>query len=164
MLPTSHPLANISGVLNAIEVETDLIGKVMFHGAGAGAKPTSSAVIADIIKTSRSIQSASYTSSPSFDATANSTITSIDDLITNYYLRINVIEKPGVFAQIAKLIGDLDISISSAIQKQTDEADMTAEIVFMTHKAKESSMIKAIKNMNNLDVVNYVGSLIRVEE
>ena len=164
MLPTNHPLANISGVLNAVEVETDLIGKVMFHGAGAGAKPTSSAVIADIIKTSHAIQSTSYTSSPLFDATANSTITSIDDLITNYYLRVNVIEKPGVFAQIAKLIGDLDISISSAIQKQTDEADMTAEIVFMTHKAKESSMIKAIKNMKNLNVVNYVGSLIRVEE
>lgn len=164
MLHTNHPLASISGVLNAIEVETDLIGKVMFHGAGAGSRPTASAVVADIIKISHSIQSSSYTAIPSFDSTSNTVINSIDDLLTNYYLRVNVVEKPGVFAQIAKLIGDLNISISSAIQKQTDETDMTAEIVFMTHKAKESSMIKAIEQMNELDVVNYVGSLIRVEE
>ena len=161
MLPTSHPLAGISGVLNAIEVETDLIGKVMFHGAGAGSKPTSSAVIADIIKISRSIQNGSYITGPSINSHSN--INSIDDLLTKYYLRVNVVERPGVFAQICKLIGDLNISIASAIQKQTDETDMNAEIVLMTHRAKESSMREAVEQMNELAVINYVGSLIRVE-
>lgn len=164
MLPINHPLAGISGVLNAVEVETDLIGKVMFHGAGAGSKPTSSAVIADIIKIAHSIQSGSYAKVPSLNSTSNSEINSMDNLLTKYYLRVNVVEKPGVFAQIARLIGDLSISISSAIQKQTDETDMTAEIVFMTHRAKEANMLKAVDEMNGLDVVNYVGSLIRVED
>ena len=88
----------------------------------------------------------------------------MSDLETKYYLRLNVDDRPGVFAQIAKLLGDLDISIASVIQKETDEAAQRAEIVLMTHRAREASMTNALGLLSDLDVVNEVGNLVRVEE
>ena len=88
----------------------------------------------------------------------------MSELETKYYLRLNVADKPGVFARIATVLGDLDISIASAIQKEADEVAQRAEIVLMTHRASEASMQQALRELEGLDVVNSVGNMIRVEE
>ena len=114
-------LAKVDGVLNAIEVQTDLAGRVLFHGRGAGDMPTTSAVLADVAQIARNLVSGVEAPPlPALDADVR--ISPMDALETKYYMRMNVVERPGVFAQILKVLGDLDISIASAIQKETDDA------------------------------------------
>ena len=163
MVPSEVMLAKVDGVLNAIEVQTDLAGRVLFHGRGAGDMPTTSAVLADVVGIARNIVSG--VEAPPLPAlNADVRINPISALETKYYMRMNVIERPGVFAQILKVLGDLDISIASAIQKETDDAARRAEIVLMTHRAKEASVQNALQVIDKLEVVNEIGSLIRVEE
>ena len=150
-------------MLNAIEVQTDLAGRVLFHGRGAGDMPTTSAVLADVMDIARNIVSG-IEAPPLPSLTADVHISPMDALETKYYMRMNVVERPGVFAQILKVLGDLDISIASAIQKETDDDARRAEIVLMTHRAKEASVQSALKAIDKLQVVNEIGSLIRVEE
>ncbi len=163
MVRSDVMLAKVDGVLNAIEVQTDLAGRVLFHGRGAGDMPTTSAVLADIMNIARNIVSG-IEAPPLPSLTADVHISPISALETKYYMRLNVAERPGVFAQILKVLGDLDISIASAIQKETDDAARRAEIVLMTHRAKEASVQSALQAIGKLDVVNEIGSLIRVEE
>ena len=163
MVPSDVMLAKVDGVLNAIEVQTDLAGRVLFHGRGAGDMPTTSAVLADVVHIARNL--VSEVEAPPLPAlNADVRINPISALETKYYMRMNVVERPGVFAQILKVLGDLDISIASAIQKETDDAARRAEIVLMTHRAKEESVQNALKAIDKLEVVNEIGSLIRVEE
>ena len=163
MVRSDVMLAKVDGVLNAIEVQTDLAGRVLFHGRGAGDMPTTSAVLADVMDIARNIVSG-IEAPPLPSLTADVHISPMDALETKYYMRMNVVERPGVFAQILKVLGDLDISIASAIQKETDDDARRAEIVLMTHRAKEASVQSALKAIDKLDVVNEIGSLIRVEE
>ena len=163
MVPSDVMLAKVDGVLNAIEVQTDLAGRVLFHGRGAGDMPTTSAVLADVVHIARNIVSG-VEAPPLPSLNADVSINAMDELETKYYMRMNVVERPGVFAQILKVLGDLDISIASAIQKETDEAARRAEIVLMTHRAKEESVQTALQAIDKLQVVNEIGSLIRVEE
>ncbi len=88
----------------------------------------------------------------------------IEELNTKYYLRLNVADRPGVFAQIAQVLGDLNISIASVIQKEADAASQTAEIVLMTHRANEASMQNALRAVDELGVVTEIGNLVRVED
>ena len=163
MVRSDVMLAKVDGVLNAIEVQTDLAGRVLFHGRGAGDMPTTSAVLADVMDIARNLVSG-VKAPPLPSLTADVHISPMDALETKYYMRMNVVERPGVFAQILKVLGDLDISIASAIQKETDDAARRAEIVLMTHRAKEASVQSALKAIDKLQVVNEIGSLIRVEE
>ena len=163
MVRSDVMLAKVDGVLNAIEVQTDLAGRVLFHGRGAGDMPTTSAVLADVMDIARNIVSG-IEAPPLPSLTADVHISPMDALETKYYMRMNVVERPGVFAQILKVLGDLDISIASAIQKETDDDARRAEIVLMTHRAKEASVQAALKAIDKLQVVNEIGSLIRVEE
>ena len=163
MVRSDVMLAKVDGVLNAIEVQTDLAGRVLFHGRGAGDMPTTSAVLADVMDIARNIVSG-IEAPPLPSLTADVHISPMDALETKYYMRMNVVERPGVFAQILKVLGDLDISIASAIQKETDDDARRAEIVLMTHRAKEASVQSALQAIGKLDVVNEIGSLIRVEE
>ena len=163
MVPSDVMIAKVDGVLNAIEVQTDLAGRVLFHGRGAGDMPTTSAVLADVAQIARNL--VSEVEAPPLPAlNADARINPISELETKYYMRMNVVERPGVFAQILKVLGDLDISIASAIQKETDDAARRAEIVLMTHRAKEESVQAALQAIDKLEVVNEIGSLIRVEE
>jgi homoserine dehydrogenase len=163
MVPSDVMLAKVDGVLNAIEVQTDLAGRVLFHGRGAGDMPTTSAALADVVHIARNIVSG-VEAPPLPSLTSDAHISPISALETKYYMRMNVVERPGVFAQILKVLGDLDISIASAIQKETDDAARRAEIVLMTHRAKEESVQNALQAIDKLEVVNEIGSLIRVEE
>ncbi|MEE8146282.1 MAG: homoserine dehydrogenase [Longimicrobiales bacterium] len=163
LVPSEVMIAKVDGVLNAIEVDTDLAGRVLFHGAGAGQMPTTSAVVADIVDIARNLAGNVVPPSPiSLDEAL--AIRPMQELETKYYLRLSVADRPGVFAQIATALGDLSISIASVIQKEADEAAQRAEIVLMTHRAKEAAIQEALRVLDGLDVVSEVGNLVRVEE
>lgn len=161
-LPLDRVLAKVDGVYNAVEVEGDLTGQVMFYGRGAGAAPTTSAVVADLIELARLIASGAKVRQP--DAPQRPlTVLPMDEVRTRYYLRMTIADHPGVLAQIAGELGEAGISIASVVQKEVDEEARTAEIVIMTHLAQERAMHSALARMATLDSVPEVGSTIRVE-
>ena len=162
-VPANVLIAKVDGVFNAVEIETDLAGRVLFHGRGAGSLPTTSALVADIVEISRNIVG-NVRPAASLRLDENVSVRPMQELETKYYLRMHVIERPGVIAQIAKVLGDLRISISSVIQKETDDVARTAELVLMTHRAKEASIQRALKLLEELEVVLEVGNVVRVED
>ncbi len=162
-IPEDSFLAKVDGVFNAVHVEGDLVGKVLFVGQGAGAKPTSSAVIADVVSSAREIR-LGIGSISTWKAVPGRTIRSMDEVETQYYIRLAAKDRPGVLAQIATVFGKNKISIASAIQPESDEKTKTAEIVIMTHPAKEKAMQKGLRELEKLEVVKEISNFIRVEE
>jgi len=161
-IPEDSFLAKVDGVYNAILVEGDLAGKVLFFGEGAGALPTSSAVIADIVSSAQDII-LGVGNKAMWKPESGKSIKPMAEIETRYYLRMNVADRPGVLAQISKILGDHLISISSVIQKETDSVAQTAEIVIMTHPAKEAAMQQALGEMAQLTMVKEISNFIRVE-
>lgn len=161
-IPQEMLLAKVSGVYNAVQIEGNLVGKVIFYGEGAGASPTSSAIIANIMAVAHNVRSERECLPQMRFSRANS-IKQISQIETRYYLRMSIADKPGVLAKIAKTLGELSISIASVIQKEADAKTQTAEIVLMTHPAKEEAMQQALKDMSELAVVKEVCNFIRVE-
>ncbi len=162
-IPQDYLLAKVGGVYNAIQVEGDLVGKLIFYGRGAGAQPTSSAVVSDVIAIGQAIASGRKVPSVMRQARPK-TVKPMSELRTRYYLRISLADKPGVLAQIAGILGDRGISIASVIQKETDETNQTAMIVLMTHTAREESLQSALADMKKLPAVRKISNVIRVEE
>jgi len=161
-IPEESLLAKVEGVYNAILVEGDLVGKVLFYGEGAGALPTSSAVIADVVSAAQDIIVGGG-SRVRWRLEAGKIIKPMAELETRYYLRLNVADQPGVLAQVAKVLGEHLISISSVIQKAADSVAQTAEIVIMTHPAREREMQQALNELGHLASVKEIGNFIRVE-
>jgi len=162
-IPEESLLAKVDGVYNAILVEGDLAGKVLFYGEGAGALPTSSAVIADVVSAARDIV-AGVGSRVRWKLEPGRVVKPMSDIETRYYLRMNVTDHPGVLSQISSILGNHLISISSVIQKMTDSVAQTAEIVIMTHPAKEAAVGKALEEVAHLSIVREISNFIRVEE
>jgi homoserine dehydrogenase len=162
-IPDDSFLAKVDGVFNAVHVEGDLVGKVLFVGQGAGAKPTSSAVIADVVSSAREIV-LGIGSISTWKAKPGLTIKPMNEIETQYYIRLAAKDRPGVLAQIATVFGKNKISISSAIQPEVDEKTRTAEIVIMTHPALEKAMQKALRELKKLETVKEISNFIRVEE
>jgi homoserine dehydrogenase len=163
LIPEESLLAKVDGVYNAILVEGDLVGKVLFYGKGAGSSPTSSAVIADVISAARDIF-AGVGSMMRWKLDPGRVIKPMSDIETRYYLRMNVADHPGVLSQISSILGNHLIGISSVIQKMADIVAQTAEIVIMTHPAKEAAVQKALGEVGHLSVVSEISNFIRVEE
>jgi len=161
-IPEESLLAKVDGVYNAILVEGDLVGKVLFYGEGAGAAPTSSAVVADVVSAARDIVIGSGTRAR-WRLEPGKSIKPMTELETRYYLRLNVDDQPGVLAKVSKVLGDHLISISSVIQKAIDAKAKTAEIVIMTHPAKEAEMQQALNELERMASVKEIGNFIRVE-
>jgi homoserine dehydrogenase len=161
-IPSAAPLAKVDGVLNAVEVEGDLTGKVVFQGAGAGSFPTTSAVIADVLEAAQSVVGGRRDVNSKEESALK--VLPISELETRYYIRLTVVDRPGVLAQIAHCLGEAQISISSVIQKETHFDAQTAELVIMTHAAREASMRGALAAVEGLVAVQEIGSFIRVEE
>jgi len=162
-IPEDSLLAEVDGVYNAILVEGDLVGKVLFFGEGAGALPTSSAVIADIVSAAQDIALGAG-SRAEWRLEPGKVVKPMSEIETRYYLRLNVADRPGVLAQISKVLGDHQISISSVIQKKADSMAQTAEIVIMTHPAQEKAMQPALEELKHLTVVKQISNFIRVED
>ena len=161
-IPEDSFLAKVNGVYNAVQVEGDLVGTVLFFGEGAGALPTSSAVVADVVSAAQDI-ALGVGNRAKWKPEPGKVIKPMSKIETRYYLRVNVADHPGVLAQISKVLGDRQISILSVIQKEVDSAARTAEIVIMTHPAREEAMQLALKELRQLTVVEEISNFIRVE-
>jgi len=162
-IPADSFLAKVDGVYNCVQVEGDLVGKVLFVGEGAGANPTSSAVVADVVSSAWKIV-LGIGSISTWKAVSGKSIKTMDEIETQYYVRLNAADRPGVLAQIATVFGRNMISISSAIQPESDSQTQTAEIVIMTHPAREKAMQKALGELKKLEVVREISNFIRVED
>jgi len=162
LVPEGELLAKVDGVLNAVQVEGDLIGRVLFQGAGAGALPTTSAIMADVLDAARSIAQGGRPYPWRY--TSDVPVKSIEDLVSRAYIRVVVADRPGVLAGIGRAFGDNQVSIASVIQKETDEEAQTAEIVIMTHAAADAAVQASIRQVESLEEVRQVGTFLRVED
>ena len=163
LVPAENMLANVNGVYNAVEVQGSLCGQVLFHGMGAGRGPTTSAVLGDLVETARLVRDNAAPGGPR-ELSEQLGVRPIDALQTRYYIRLIVADRAGVLAQIARVLGDENISIASVLQKDADPETRSAEIVIMTHPAQESSVQQALLTIGNLDPVRRVGNMLRIEE
>lgn len=162
LVHANEPLAKVDGVYNAVQIEGDLTGTVLFQGRGAGAEPTSSAVVADLLDLAHSIvlgaRERKY-----WGPEGEIPVRGLESLVTRYYLRVTVSDEPGVLAQIARLLGDNGVSIAAVTQKEADLDEQTAELVITTHRAREGSMQAALNEIRALPVVAAVSAFLRIE-
>jgi homoserine dehydrogenase len=161
MIRMSHPMASVNGVYNAIYVVGDAVGETMFFGEGAGSLPAASAVVGDVIEVARHISRGCL---GLVGCTCNEELPVRDmgELETAYYLRLRVADQPGVFGQVATAFGNHGVSLASVIQKGADEP--TAEIVYVTHRANERAVRQALAEIEALEIVESVDTVLRVEE
>ncbi len=162
MIRSSHPLAKVNAVYNAIYVVGDAVGETMFFGEGAGSLPAASAVVGDMIEVARHVQ-AGCLHLVGCTCREELPVRDIGELATEYYVRLIVADQPGVLAAVARIFGENGVSLASVIQKRTDAAGR-AEIVWVTHTASERAVRAALDRIAALGVVDAVASVIRVEE
>ncbi len=167
LVPVDVPMAKVNGVLNAVELNGDLLGPLWLQGRGAGAGPTASAVIGDVLRVAKGLL-AGGSSVPSSDISQSPGsppgVVGMDDLHVRYYVRLSVLDRFGVLAKIANVFGDGQISIASVLQFDSDDERGLADLVIMTHPAREANMQEAATLLRQLDVVESLENLIRVED
>ena len=166
LVPECRLIANVNGVMNAVRVDANMVGETLYYGAGAGALPTASSVVADIIDISRLITADTDNRVPHLafqpSQVKAQTILPMDEIVSSYYLRVQASDKPGVLGQIAKLLAKQAVSIEALIQKGVINGD-TAEIVILTHSTVEKQIKAAIHDIEALDVVHEPVVMIRME-
>ncbi len=168
MIPISHPMASVNGVLNAIRICDDMMDENILAGHGAGALPTGSAVVGDVVEIARNILSNASDRVPA-SSFLNSEIKPIplkdmSAIESEYFLRFNVLDKPGVLSKISGILGNHCISIESMIQKGRGEEGKAVSLVMMCHRSSEKNIQNALKEIEKLDVVCGKSNLIRVEK
>lgn len=161
LIRSSHPLAAVNGVYNAIHVVGDAVGETMFFGEGAGSLPAASAVVGDVIEVARHVQSGAL-AMVGCTCTDSLRVRDIGELETSYYVRMRVADEPGVLAATAKVFGDFGVSLASVIQKATDAEE--AELVYVTHTAGESAVQSALAQIAAQATVREIGTVLRVQE
>ena len=168
LIPTKRLIANVEGVMNAILVKGDAVGQTMFYGAGAGAEPTASAVVADLIDVARTMTADPEHRVPHLafqpDQLSDIAILPMGEVETAYYLRLRVEDKPGVLADITRILADLGISIDAMVQKEPREGEAQADIIMLTHRTVEKHVNTAITKIEALAVVTGKVTRIRLEE
>ena len=169
MLPESHPLAQVDGVFNGIFLRGDMVGEQLFYGRGAGREPTASAVIGDVIELIRSKRIGKSGRIPPLGYPGSllsaSSVMDMNEIETNYYIRIQAADKPGVLSRISGIMAAHNISIHSVVQKRRDHSGAGAvPVVFITHSAKEADLQRARQEIGNLDVVDAPPTIIRIED
>lgn len=159
MVPVSHPLASVNDVFNAIFVKGDAVGEAMFYGRGAGELPTASAVAGDIMDAARNIlhQNRGRITCTCYD---QKPIKPMGDTVTKYYVRLLVLDKPGVLANIASVFGNQEVSLNSVIQKRN--LGEKAELVFVTHQVLERNIQDALAIIGGMSTVESISNVIRV--
>ncbi len=162
LIPKSHVLASVNGVFNAIAVKGDVVGDALFYGRGAGQDPTSSAVIADIAEAADALVSPRRNLGfMSHDLYG--TCQPISEIVSEFYVRLSVEDRPGVIAQIAGILGELNIGISSILQPESEDEGATVPLVLMIHKATNAQIGAALEHIGKLDCVKRPPRMIRVE-
>jgi len=167
LIPEKRLIANVDGVMNAVLIQADKLGPSLYYGAGAGADPTASAVVADIVDVTRSLTTDPDNRVPHLafqpDQINDTPILPMDEIETAYYLRMNADDKPGVMADITRIIGESGISIEAILQKEPDQNAQTATIIMLTQCIKEAQMNRAIDAIQQLDSIGGEVTRIRVE-
>ncbi|MDO5346592.1 MAG: homoserine dehydrogenase [Lachnospiraceae bacterium] len=159
LIPKEHPLATVSGSYNAVFVHGDAVDDVMFYGRGAGELPTASAIMGDIFETARNITHDS-TGSTHCGCYKNLPVKRIDDIISRYFLRMEVEDKPGVLATVASVLGNNSVSIEQVVQKAT--VGDNAEIVVITNHVRERHLKDALLTFREMSAVKGISGFIRV--
>lgn len=169
LIPEKRLIANVNGAMNAVVVKGDAVGPTLYYGAGAGSEPTASSVIADLVDVARmqntSIQDrVPYLSYHDISATEKTPILPISEVNTSYYLRLRASNKPGVLAEVTKILGDRQISIDAMIQKEPQDGETEADIVILTHITVEKNMNAAIQAIEALPAIDGAVVKLRMEE
>lgn len=166
LVPSSSMLANVQGAMNAVMVHGDAVGPTVYYGAGAGELPTASAVVADLVDVARLLTADHGNRVPylafQHNAMADTPVLAMADVQSSYYLRLRVEDRPGVLADISRILAESNISIGSMFQEPAvnDETD----IIFLTHEAREGDIEAAIERIQTLDFVRSPVTRLRVEE
>jgi homoserine dehydrogenase len=164
LIPAKRLIANVEGVMNAVLVKGDAVGPTLYYGAGAGAEPTASAVIADLVDVTRL-----HTADPEHrvphlafqpDLLTDTPFLPMGEVATSYYLRMRVDDKPGVLADITRILADREISIDAMIQKEPSEGEFQTDIIMLTHLTIEKNVDAAIAAIEALPTVK--GSVVRI--
>ena len=167
LIPEKRLIANVDGVMNAVLIMADKLGPSLYYGAGAGADPTASAVVADIVDVTRSLTTDPDNRVPHLafqpDQINDTPILAMDDVETAYYLRMNADDKPGVMADITRIMGEGEISIEAILQKEPAQGAATATIIMLTQKIREAQMNRAIEAIQALPSISGEVMRIRVE-
>ena len=168
LVPKKRLIANVEGAMNAVLVKGDAVGATLYYGPGAGAEPTASAVIADLVDVTRM-----HTADPEHrvphlafqpDQLSNIPFLPMGEVRTSYYLRMRVLDQPGVLADITRILADREISIEAMIQKEPPEGEDRTDIILLTHQSIERQVVDAIAKIESLPTVNGKVVRIRMEE
>ena len=156
MVPRTHPLASVRGAFNAVFVEGAVSGELMFYGRGAGGGPTATAMLGDLVDASRNLLAGAPAPAPKRTTT---TLRAQDDLRSAFYLSLDVADRPGVLAAVAKIFGDHNVSIRAMEQLGLAEE---ARLIFLTHVAREGDLLATIDSLRQLQAVDRVSGVLRV--
>jgi homoserine dehydrogenase len=164
LIPERRLLANVDGVMNGVLVKGDAVGPTLYYGAGAGALPTASAVVADLVDVTRALTTDPNNRVPHLafqpDELADTPVLAMDSIQTSYYLRLTALDRPGVMARIASILGEEGISIEAIKQKAPAEGETQVTLVMLTHRVIEGRMNTAIARIEALDSVQ--GAVVRI--
>ncbi|MDS4041792.1 MAG: homoserine dehydrogenase, partial [Candidatus Competibacter sp.] len=167
LIPQRHLLANVNGVMNAVLVKGDAVGQSLFYGAGAGAEPTASAVVADIIDVVRTLTADPDNRVPHLafqpDALSDLPVLPMDEVETAYYLRLQAQDRPGVLADVTRILADRAISIEAILQKEPMPGASDVPIILLAHRVREQRMNEAIAAIEALDSLRAPVTRIRLE-
>jgi homoserine dehydrogenase len=168
LIPAKRLLANVEGAMNAVLVHGDAVGATLYYGKGAGAEPTASAVIADLVDIARLASADPDHRVPYLafqpDAMSDTPILPMSEVTTSYYLRLKVADKVGVLADLTRILADGSISIDAMLQKEPAEGETEADIILLTHQTQEKNVDAAIARMEALDTVSGRVTRIRLEQ
>ncbi len=168
LIPAKRLIANVEGAMNAVLVQGDAVGATLYYGKGAGAEPTASAVIADLVDVTRMHTADPENRVPHLafqpDQLADLKVLPMDEVVTSYYLRLRVADKPGVLADITRILADEQISIDAVIQKEPAEGEEQTDLILLTHQTREKCINSAIGKIEKLDVVAGKVTRLRLEE
>jgi len=164
LLPREHPLAAVRGAFNAVFIEAENAGELMFYGQGAGGTPTASAVLGDLVSAARRI----VLGGPGRTETTTGHVPAlpIDAAVTSYYIGLDVADQPGVLARIAQLFAEHGVSIETmrqTVHREPSSPATSAELRIVTHRASEAALAATVQAVKGLDVINSVTSVLRVE-
>ena len=168
LIPERRLIANVDGAMNAVLVKGDAVGPTLYYGAGAGAEPTASAVVADLVDVTRLHTADPHHRVPHLafqpDQLADTPILPMDEVRTAYYLRLRAFDRPGVLADITRILADGEISIDAMVQKEPAEGEEQVDIILLTHITVEKNINAAIAKIEALDSVAGKVMRIRLEE
>lgn len=168
LIPYRRLIANVDGVMNAVVVKGDAVGPTLYYGAGAGAEPTASAVVADLVDVVRTLAADPENRVPHLafqpDALSDIPVLPMSDVVTAYYLRLLAADRPGVLADVTRILAELGISIEAILQKDASEGADTVPVIILTQRIREQQLNDAITRIEALSTIEGPVTRIRLEQ